>query len=62
MVLDEDLRQKLKIIDKNEDVEVTNWEADFIESIVYKYPNRPLTARQMEISRKIINKYWDFRY
>jgi len=53
---DEEIRRRLKLIDDDDAVDVTRWEADFIESVVYKY-NGPLSDQQRAAAEKIIEKY-----
>jgi len=54
---DESIRKELKAIDEDETVTVQSNEADFIEQILYKYPNSTLTARQASWALDIIEKY-----
>lgn len=54
---DESIRKELKAIDEDDTVEVTTEEANFIEQIVYKFPNTNLTARQTMWAANIIEKY-----
>lgn len=53
---DEELREELKAIDKNEDIDVDSWEAGFIENVVYKYKG-PLTEAQRTKAEQIVEKY-----
>lgn len=53
---DTEIREQLKAIDEDDDVDVTSWEADFIDSIVYQYKGW-LTAPQRTTAIKIIEKY-----
>lgn len=53
---DEELREELRLLDTNEDVTVDSWEADFIESVVYKYKG-PLSESQRKKAEQIIEKY-----
>jgi hypothetical protein len=53
---DTEIREELRLIDVNEDVTVDSWEADFIESIVYKYKGL-LSEKQRRKAMKIIWKY-----
>lgn len=53
---DQEIRRRLKLIDDDDAVDVTRWEADFIESVVYKY-NGPLSDKQRDAAEKIIEKY-----
>lgn len=54
---DETIRKELKAIDEDETVEVSSKEADFIESILYKYPKSSLSAQQASWALNIIEKY-----
>jgi hypothetical protein len=54
---DETIRKELKAIDEDQIVEVSAWEADFIENVLYKYANRSLTAQQTATALNIIEKY-----
>jgi len=53
---DEEIREELKAIDHNEDIEVDSWEAGFIENVVYKYKG-PLSETQRKKALEIIDKY-----
>lgn len=53
---DEQLRAALRKIDEDDSVDVTSWEANFIESVVYRY-NGPLSPKQRDVAEKIIEKY-----
>lgn len=53
---DQELRAALKRIDEDEAVDVTKWEANFIESVVYTYAG-PLSPKQRDVAEKIIDKY-----
>ncbi len=53
---DELLRHRLKKLDESETVDVTQWEADFIESVVYRYDG-PMSQRQQESALRIVEKY-----
>lgn len=53
---DNDLRDMLKELDKDEDIEVSSWEASFIEDIAYKTLG-DLTDRQREKIIQILAKY-----
>jgi len=54
---DETIRKELKAIDEDETVEVTSAEADFIESVLYKYPRTSLSAQQTSWALNIIERY-----
>lgn len=53
---DQEIRRRLKLIDEDDAVDVTRWEADFIESVVYRYSG-PLSDKQRAVAEKIIDKY-----
>jgi hypothetical protein len=53
---DEDIRDDLKCIDEDEDITVGSWEADFIESVLYRYKGR-LSEKQRQKAKEIIEKY-----
>lgn len=53
---DDELREALKKIDEDETIEVTNWEAEFIESVVFRYDGF-LSAKQMKVAERIVEKY-----
>ncbi len=52
---DTEIRQQLEDID-NSDVQVTSWEARFIDSVVYKQTG-PLSESQRKAASEIISKY-----
>lgn len=52
---DREIRDDLKKVDELDD-DVTDFEADFINNVVYQYPG-PLSRRQREIAEQIIGKY-----
>ena len=54
---DETIRKELKAIDEDDTVTVESNEADFIENILYKYPNSTLSAQQASWALNIIEKY-----
>ena len=54
---DETIRKELKAIDEDDTVTVESNEADFIENILYKYPNSTLSAQQASWALIIIEKY-----
>lgn len=53
---DEELRDELKALDQNEDIDMDSWEAGFIENVVYKYKG-PLSEPQRAKAEQIIEKY-----
>lgn len=53
---DEEIREGLKEIDENEDIDVDSWEAEFIENVVYKYQG-PLSEKQRAKAEEIIERY-----
>lgn len=53
---DEELREELRDIDENEDIDVTPWEAEFIENVVYVFPG-DLSEKQRDIAERIIQDY-----
>lgn len=54
---DHDIRDRLKDIDVDEEVTVTSWEADFIESVCYRDTHRVLTDDQIKKALEIIHAY-----
>ena len=56
---DSEIRDRLKDIDVDEDVDVDSYEADFIENVVYKRPFRILTGPQVRKALEILDKYED---
>ena len=58
-VTDDQLRDKLNEIDENEEITVTRWEADFIDSLLYKNREKfwKLTDKQRKICFRMIKKY-----
>jgi len=53
---DQEIREALEDIDCDENVTVTSWEAEFIDSVVYKYKG-PLSGPQRKSAEQIIEKY-----
>jgi hypothetical protein len=53
---DDEIRAELKAIDESEDVDVTKFEASFIETAVYKWKG-PYSERQRQCGLQIIGKY-----
>ena len=56
---DELIRTDLKIIDNDDDIDVTRWEANFIDNVCYQYADRDLTEKQRQTADRIIRKYLD---
>ncbi len=54
---DEELREALQDIDEHEDTDVTPWEAEFIENVVYVFPTSQLSEKQRDIAERIIQDY-----
>lgn len=52
---DAEIREALVAIDDNESIDVTDWEAKFIDSVAFK--TFPLSEKQREVANKIIAKY-----
>jgi hypothetical protein len=52
---DDDLRAMLEELDEA-DVDVTSWEAKFIENVCYNYRG-PLSDRQREVAEEMLEKY-----
>jgi hypothetical protein len=55
-VNDDEILDALRELDEDEDVTVTSWEAEFIESVVFKGNGR-LTQRQGEKALEILSRY-----
>lgn len=53
---DAELIEQLTEIDNDDDIDVTKWEADFIDTVVYKQKT-PLTEKQRQIAERIIEEY-----
>lgn len=53
---DEEIRAKLREIDEDDDIDVSAWEAEFLESILHKHRGT-LSEKQRLSARKIIEKY-----
>ena len=58
MLTDDHLREVLLAIDESEDICVTSWEADFIESAVYQWKGE-WTPKQRRTVMAIVDKYRD---
>jgi hypothetical protein len=48
----------LHIIDEHPEIDVTPWEAEFLDSIFRQ--TYPLTDRQISVANRIINTYSDY--
>lgn len=53
---DDDIRESLLKIDHDDDANVSQFEADFIETICFKYSGA-LSEKQRECAERIIDKY-----
>jgi len=53
---DQEIREALKRIDEDDSIDVTSWEAGFIETVVYKFRGA-LSPKQRDAAEKIIEKY-----
>lgn len=53
---DSDIRELLQELDNDDDVNVSPWEAEFIENLVYDYGGL-LSMKQRESALKILEKY-----
>lgn len=53
---DQEIREKLRQIDSLTDIDVTTFEADFLESVLFKYDG-PLSRRQRDVGTQMIQKY-----
>jgi len=51
------LRERLTKLDQDDDVTVSSWEADFIESVCFKKKNSQLSEKQRDLAEKILAKY-----
>ncbi len=52
------IKASLKEIDNSEDIEVTTWEANFLETCIRGYTaGRYLSERQIDVAEKLIDKY-----
>lgn len=54
-ITDDEIRSRLKDLDEA-DVRVTTWEANFIESVLYKFKGR-LSDRQRATAATMFEKY-----
>lgn len=53
---DEELRHELKKVDEDSSIDVTRWEADFLESVLHQQVGA-LSEKQRDAAKKIIRKY-----
>mgnify|MGYP001563453393 CR=1 FL=1 len=53
---DADLRGELSDIDDDDDISVTKWESEFIETVVFTHASRSLSDRQRQSAIEIIKK------
>ena len=53
---DLELIERLKEIDESDDIEVTSWEAEFLESMVYGGVAR-MSTKQRAVARRMIDQY-----
>lgn len=56
MLHDDDIKMLLMELDEDEDTDVTDWEANFLENVVYNHIG-PLTAKQREAALNMLEKY-----
>lgn len=54
---DDEIIAGLKSIDEDEDVDVTDWEADFLDRIKKMPKPRRLTEKQRDAAIRMIEKY-----
>lgn len=55
--VDQALRERLAEIDDDEDYNLDDFDAGFVENVLHKGRGYPLTEKQREHARKIIEKY-----
>ena len=53
---DDEIRSALSELDEEEDIDVTEWEADFIENVCFKYAGS-LSMKQRATAEIILEKY-----
>jgi len=53
---DVQIREELLAIDNSDDIDVTQWEAGYIDSVAYKWTGK-LSEKQRATALKIIEKY-----
>ncbi|MCJ2530715.1 MAG: hypothetical protein LN413_00135 [Candidatus Thermoplasmatota archaeon] len=53
---DDEIRDLLEEIDADEDLDVTTWEADFLENVLHKQGG-PLSPRQRESALQMVERY-----
>lgn len=54
---DQELRQALKELDQDPDVDVSEWEVDFLESILSQRTERSLSEKQRAVAERMIDQY-----
>lgn len=54
---DDEIIAGLKSIDEDDDVEVTDWEADFLDSVKKMPKPRRLSEKQRAVAIRMIEKY-----
>lgn len=54
----EEIREHLLQLDADEDIEVTDWEAEFLETMLKRHPDN-YTHRQREAAIRMIERYLD---
>jgi hypothetical protein len=52
----EKIRRRLRRLDESDSHDVTSWEANFIDSVVYQYDG-PLSQKQIETAEVILDRY-----
>jgi len=53
----DEIKFYLKKLDEDEDIEVNDWEANFLDSIFTRWKNRELKEGQIEKAMEILEKY-----
>ena len=56
MFSDDEIREMLTELDESEDVDVSQWEAEFLESVLFRYTG-PLTQQQRSKAIEILEEY-----
>jgi len=51
----DELVQSLKEIDERDDIDVTSWEADFLDTVINQWP--PLSSKQRDVACLMIDQY-----
>ncbi len=52
---DSEIIDRLTDLDRDDDIEVTSWEADFLESVLYR--QKGISPRQREVALEMLDKY-----